>query len=166
VPLSLANADFESGPFNTMGTITGWTVGGTGHVADRIAEGASQGQGAAVFSPGGDYQGDTLSRTFTTVIGQIYTLDFDSAVFGSPDGGATLRLQVQVFGTVKLLDNTITPPVNNGPTPFDPTKVPFTHYHYTFTADGVVTTLQFSDLGLGNTNADVIVDTVVIAPVP
>jgi hypothetical protein len=165
-PLPLVNANFESTPFDAVGTITGWTVGGLGDVADRTAEGASAGNGAAVFSAGGDFQGDTLSQTFSTAIGQAYNLDFDAGIIGVPGTGAVLQLRVQVFGTAALLDNTITPPVNTGPTPYDPSKVPFAHYHYTFTANSVTTTLQFMDVGTGNANADQILDTIVVAPVP
>jgi hypothetical protein len=118
-----------------------------------------------VFSPGGDFQGDTLSQTFVTAIGQTYSLDFDCGIFGPPNSGAVLKLRVQVFGTVQLLDDTIIPLVNTGPSPSDPTKVPFTRYHYTFTADSVLTTLQFTDVGLGNPNADQILDVITVTPV-
>jgi hypothetical protein len=165
-PVPLANSDFEIGPFDTPGTISGWTVGGGGHVADRTTEGSSNGGGAAVFGPGGDFQGDTLSQTFTTTPGQTYTLDFDSGIFGKPDSGAVLQLHIQVFGSSTLLDTMITPPVNTGPTPWDPNQVPFTHYQYTFTATGSSTTIQFTDVGSGNANADQILDNVVIAPSP
>ena len=60
----------------------------------------------------------------------------------------------------------ITPPVNTGPNPSDPTNVPFAHYHYIFTANSAATTIQFTDVGLGNANADEILDSVVINPVP
>ena len=165
-PVPLGNADFELGPFDSPGTITGWTVAGGGHIADRIQEGSSNGSGAAVFSPGGDFQGDTLSQTFTTTPGQTYTLDFDSGIFGVPDSGATLQVHVQVFGSSTLLDALIIPPKNTGSTPFDPSQVPFAHYHYTFTATGSSTTLQFTDVGSGNANADQILDHIAIAPSP
>jgi hypothetical protein len=142
--------------------VTGWTVGGSGHVADRTAEGATAGNGAAVLSVGGDFQGDTLSQTFPTAIGQFYTIDFDAGIFGVPDPGALLQLRIQIFGTAQLRDNTIAPPVNTGPSPFDPTKVVFNHYQYSFVADSSVTTLQFSDVGTGNKNADQVVDNVVV----
>jgi len=142
--------------------VTGWTVGNGGHVAARTAEGATAGNGAAVFSVGGDFQGDTLSQTFPTAIGQAYTIDFDSGIFGVPDQGALLQLRIQIFGTVQLRDNTIAPPVNNGPSPFDPTKMVFNHYQYSFVADSSLTTLQFINVGGGNKNADQVVDNVVV----
>ena len=120
----------------------------------------------AVFSPGGDFQGDTMSQTFTTTPGQTYTVDFDSGIFGIPDSGAVLQLHIQVFATSTLLDAMISPPVNTGPTPYDPSQVPFTHYQYTFTATSSSTTIQFTDVGSGNANADQILDSVVIAPSP
>jgi N,N-dimethylformamidase beta subunit-like protein/uncharacterized protein DUF642 len=161
---SLLNGDFDISPFDTVGTVTGWIVGGAGHVADRTAEGATSSHGAAVFSPGGDFQGDTLSQTFVTTIAQNYTLDFDAGIFGVPDNGANLQLRVQIFGIAQLVDNTFTPPVGNEANPNDPNTVVFGHFHYTFTANSVTTTLQFSDVGVGNKNADQILDTVVVAP--
>jgi len=165
LPVEVINSDFESPPFDTVGTVTGWSVGGAGHVADRTAEGAAAGKGAAIFSPGGDFQGDILSCPVATAVGQTYTLDFDCGVIGPPNSGSVLKLRVQLFGTVQLLDDTFAPPVNTGPTPYDPTKIPFAHYQYTFTADSVTTTLQFTDVGLGNSNADQVLDTVVVRPV-
>ena len=46
----LANADFETAPFNTIGTVSDWNVGGTGIVADRSDEG----------SAGGDHSLDSM----------------------------------------------------------------------------------------------------------
>jgi hypothetical protein len=112
---------------------------------------------------GGDFQGDNLFQTFTTAIGQAYTIDFDAGIFGVPDSGASLQLRMQVFGTGQLLDSTVTPAVNTGPAPYDPAKVVFNRYHYTFVADSVATTLQFSSVGTGNKNADQILDNVVVA---
>jgi uncharacterized protein DUF642 len=160
--VTLVNNSFELSPFDTIGTVTGWTVGGGGHVADRTAEGATAGNGAAVLSVGGDFQGDTVSQTFPTAIGQPYTIDFDAGIFGVPDPGALLQLRVQIFGTVQLRDNTIAPPLNTGPSPFDPTTMVFNHYQYSFVADSSITTLQFTSVGSGNKNADQIVDNVVV----
>ena len=161
-----AHPGFETEPVDINGTITGWTVGGTGRVAERTAEGSTIGSGAAVFSAGGDSQNDTLSQSFTTTIGQSYTLDFDAGIFGAPANGANLQLRVQVFGTNSLVDATNSLPVNTGPSPGDPTKVPFAHYHYVFTANSDTTTLEFTDVGSGNTNADQVVDSVAVTPAP
>ena len=67
---------------------------------------------------------------------------------------------------MSLVDATVTPPVNTGSTPSDGTKVPFAHYRYSFTADSDTTTIQFSDLGLGNANADQVLDNVIVTTSP
>ena len=92
----LVNGDFETPPFDTVATVSGWTVGGS--VADRGEQGSAGGLHAAAFSAGGDSEGDTLSQTFNTSVGQVYTLDFYAGVTGIPDSGSTLELNVQVLG--------------------------------------------------------------------
>jgi hypothetical protein len=156
--LPLGNANFETGPYDTIGSVTRWTV--VGNVADR-AEGSTSTSHSAVFSVGGDSEGDSISQRFFSTANQVYMLDFDAGVFGIPDSGATLQLRVQVTGNSTLLDQTITPPVAGTS---DPSSVTFQHYHVIFTANSSVTTLKFTSVGLGNSNADQLVDTVSVAP--
>jgi hypothetical protein len=146
----LTNGDFETGPFTTVGTVTGWTV--VGNVAD-IAEGATTPTHSAAFSAGANSQGDMILQSFFTNAGQTYTVDFDAAVAGTPT--STLKVEVQVDGNSNLLDAIVTPPaVGSG----------FQHYQFTFIADGSAATLKFTNIGLGNASADQVVDTVVVAP--
>src|SRR4051812_5629575 len=159
--LPLTNADFETGPFDTIGTVTGWTV--VGNVGDRSAEGSSSLSHAAVFTLGGDSEGDILSQQFVSNVNKVYMLDFDAGVFGIPNSGANLQIRVQVTGNSTLLDQTITPPVA-GTT--DPTMMSFQHYHFIFTADSGTTTLQFTSVGLGNQSADQVLDAVDVALAP
>ena len=154
----LSNGDFETPPYSTIGTVAGWTVGG--NVADT-EEGATNGTHSAAFSAGGDSEGDMITQSFPTTVGQMYTLDFDAAVFGVPDTGSNLRLRVQVFGSNPIVDETITPIPSFG---YDPNSVPWQHYQYTFMATSTTATLQFSNIGLGNAVADQVVDSVVILP--
>ena len=157
--LPLVNGDFETGPYNQNGTVTGWTVSGRGRVA-VIAEGATSGAVSAALSPGGDFQDDILSQRFFTTAGQEYALDFDAAVYGVTD--STQNLRVRVAGNAGLLDLTVAPPYS---ATADPTQIQFHHYHYVFTGDSTVATLEFSDIGAGNANADIVVDTVSVAAV-
>src|SRR5437868_2663240 len=60
----LQNWDFETGPENTVGTVTGWVV--NGNVGDVNFEGATSGNHAAALSAGADSQGDMLSQNFST----------------------------------------------------------------------------------------------------
>jgi hypothetical protein len=166
IPISLAsaqnvvvNGDFD-GPSPMNGTIAGWAV--TGNVDAVDNQGFTSPNQAAAFSVGNDSQGDMLSQTLATTIGQTYALNFDSGVFGEPANGP-LTLQIQVFGASMdtLVNDTIAPPENNN---FDPAT--FSHYTYSFTADSASTTLKFTDGGLGNANADVMLDTVSVTTVP
>jgi hypothetical protein len=156
---ALTNGDFETGPFNTRGSVTGWTVGG--HVADNM-EGATSFSHAAALSEGGDSQGDTLDQTFSTVSGQMYAVDFDAGIFGKRSG-APLQLRTEIIGNTTLVDQTVTPPDANT---FDPGSVAFQHYHIIFMANSATTMLRFVSVGLGNANADQIVDTVSVTAVP
>ena len=158
----IVNGDFETGPIESIGTVTGWTVtGAVADVGDNYMPGFSSPTHSAAFSAGGSSEGNVLSQSFTTIIGQVYTLSFDAGATGVLDEGADapLQLQIQVLGAGNgiLRDETITPFANNafGPVTLQP-------HVYNFTADSTSTTLQFTDIGGFNTNSDVILDTVVV----
>src|SRR5206468_12517095 len=120
--LPLNNPSFESPPGLTIGTITGWAVGGPGQIAS-INEGATDGTHSAAFSAGGDSAGNTLSQSFVTTPDRMYRLEFDAAVFGTTD--STLHLTVQVSNTNPVFSQTIVPPY--GPWT-DAAQVQFQHY--------------------------------------
>ena len=156
----LANGDFETAPFDTPGTVTSWTV--TGAVADRGSQGSAGGTHAAAFNPGGNSSGNILSQTFSTVSGKTYTLEFFAGVYGYPDNNATLQqLDLQVIGSNPILSQTLTPPVQ---ATNDPNFVKFQHYQFTFVANSASTTLRFTDIGTGNSIADIMLDTVSVTP--
>jgi hypothetical protein len=156
-PVALANANFETSPFNA-GTVNGWSV--TGNVSNNM-EGATSGTHAACLTSGANSQGDTLSQTFATIPGVVYNVDFDAGIFGKRTGTA-LQLQVQALGSTTLLNQIVTPPDAGT---FTTTAVTFQHYHFTFTADSAATTLRFTSVGLGNAAADQVIDTVAVMPV-
>src|SRR5207253_10749579 len=112
------------------------------------------------LSAGSDSEGDSLSQTFITTVNQVYTVDFDAAVYGIPDSGANLRIQVQAVGNTTVLDQLVSPPVSGT---FNANGVSFTHYHFIFTADSTVTTLRLVNVGMGNRNADEVIDSVSVA---
>ena len=164
-PLPLTNGNFESAPFDSNGTISGWTVGGAADLA-ASAEGATTGSHSAAFSIGQDSQSNTLSQTFATIIGQDYNLEFDAGVFGTHSGGP-LQFRARVYDSVtgsSLLDQTVLPPEAGT---LNANAVTFNHYRFSFNATGASTTLEFSDIGTGASGADIILDTVsVAAPTP
>jgi Protein of unknown function (DUF642) len=152
----ILNGDFETPPFETDGVVSDWAV--TGFVGDVSGQGFTSASHAAAFSLGGDSQGNMLSQSFATNPGQSFTLDFDAGVAGVRSGGP-LQLQIQVFGTGTLLDQTVTPPYNGN---FNPAS--FDHFTFMFIADSSSAILKFTDVGLGNSNADTMLDTVSVAP--
>lgn len=158
----ITNGDFETPPFAPSLSVSGWNVLGTGKI-HSIQEGSTTPTHSAALNVGGSSQGSILSQSFATTAGQLYVLDFDAAIFGTPDGTDLLTLNVQVNGNGPLVNDTLIPPAANT---FDPSLMTFRHYQYTFRADSSTTTLQFTDAGLGNTSADTIIDTVSVVPTP
>ena len=158
----LSNGDFETAPFDTMGTVSGWTVSGNNAVADRGSQGSAGGAHAASFSAGGDSSGNILSQSFTTVSGKTYSLEFYAGVFGLPDNNATpQQLDLQVIGSGTVLSQILTPPVQGTN---DPSLVRFQRYQFLFVANSATTTLRFVDIGTGNSVADIMLDTVSVIP--
>ena len=128
----------------------------------QATEGTTDGTHAAAFNIGQDSEGTIISQSFTTTPGQSYKLEFDSGVFGVPS--STLQLHVEVMGAGSIIDQTVTPPVAGT---FDPNLVTFHHYTFRFTATDTTTTLQFTDVGTGNSIADTLVDAVsVVETIP
>jgi len=131
----LTNADFSSGS-------TGWTTSG----------GAVVMNGAMVMDYGTDVAGSKASQSFSTVIGQSYTVTWTSystnggainlyAAFGNSLGGNTLRNYT-----------------------YTETNTKATQYVTTFTATATTSWVQFGDYGTLATGNDLILDNVTIAP--
>ncbi len=153
----LINGSFEDGPHDPSDIIQDWNVTGWVHSA---MQGATSGNFSAGLSIGGNSQGNTLSQTFSTIVGQSYLVEFDAGVFGTRDGNRLL-LNIRVLGNGTLLDTTVPPP---DAATAEPASVVFHHYRYTFTANSTSTILRFTDSGLDNANADVVIDSVSVVP--
>ncbi|MDB6035872.1 MAG: hypothetical protein JWM16_6210 [Verrucomicrobiales bacterium] len=159
----ITNGDFEIGPFQTNGTVANWIVSGNAHIAVR-QEGSTGPTHSASFNVDGDSEGNVLSQSFSTMAGQTYVFEFDGGVWGQPSG-ATPQIHFQVFGAGSEVDGTVPLPIAD---PTDPSGIEFHHYFRTFTADSSTTTVRFTDVGLGNGSADVVLDSVsvIVAPSP
>ncbi|HJT82031.1 MAG TPA: DUF642 domain-containing protein [Chthoniobacterales bacterium] len=157
--LPLTNADFETGPYNVNGTVAGWLVTGNTR-ASILPQGSTSGTHSVAFSSGGDFQDVMLSQNFFTTAGRHYAVDFDAAVYGVTTLTQTLRLSVT--GGASLIEQLITPPYFGT---FDISAIQLQHYHFVFVADSSVSTIELTQFGFDNTNADIVLDTVSIAPV-
>ncbi len=157
----ITNGDFETPPFFDRGTVAGWTVEGHGHIMELEGEGITSGLYSASFDEGDDSQGNVLYQAFPTVAGQTYILEFDSGIIGQPANSS--QLHFEVTGDSSLYDEISGVPTANTT---DPSQIEFHHFFRMFTADSSVTTLRFTDIGVGNAYADLVVDTVSVIAQP
>jgi hypothetical protein len=150
----LTNGDFET-PATTPSPIPGWTQSGTSQIKEEM-EGATSGSFDAAFNIGHDSQGSVLAQSFATTAGHTYLLSFDAGVFGVPTG--TLSLQVMVIGSGNqtLASRTVIPPVANTNTPAYLPEHLHGQQHHRFAV---------YDLGMGNLDADTILDTVSVVEI-
>jgi len=157
----LANADFERLPFDTQGFVTNWEANGN---VSAVVKGAGNPEHAVAFNRASDSEGNKISQSFFTTPNQRYSIEFDAAVYGQRSGDP-LHLNVQITGPGggTVLNLTVTPP---DAFTFDFAAVSFQRYHFEFVAGVISAILQFTDVGLGNANAEILLDSISIASVP
>ncbi|MGD7651632.1 MAG: Ig-like domain-containing protein, partial [Verrucomicrobiales bacterium] len=161
----LVNGSFELGAPDDLGTLDGWTVTGTdtqppykpfGYTTNTGYT-PSEGDRLAVFNGGSNTYDGAISQTFTTTIGQSYTLSFDLGITGPV--GRKQQVLVDVTGSANLVSQAFTVTSTGATTPAAVTPV-------TFVADSVSTTLTFSDSSSAvtpNTGADLLLDNVSVS---
>src|SRR5689334_1343409 len=96
----VTNGDFESTPYDTLGTVTSWTVTASTGSVKEAAEGSTTSSHSAAFTP----KGGALSQVLTTTSGQSYSLDFDAGIFGTKTGQVQIRVQALGNAGSSLLD--------------------------------------------------------------
>jgi choice-of-anchor C domain-containing protein len=164
---AFVNGGFESnscgvpsGSFGTLGTgsncITGWTVS-SGSI-DLINGYWEAQEGTHSVDLAGNSPG-SISQTFDTIIGQLYSVDY--FLSGNPDGGDIAKL-----GVVSAIDGGIVQSATflglQGTSRQD---MNYIGYNFTFTATGAATTLSFaSDTSEGAFGAAL--DAVSVSAVP
>src|SRR5690349_10116460 len=119
----VTNGNFEATPYDTLNTVTSWTVTPATGGVKAAAEGATSSSHSAAFTP----KGAALSQALTTTSGQSYSLDFDAGIFGTKTGSVQIRVQALGNANSSLLDQTISPPAA-GTT--NPANVTFQHFHF------------------------------------
>jgi len=151
----IVNGGFEAGG----GSLAGWTTTTTGTAivlapngqvyvvfAGGSGSAAAQANHFASFGPANDSGALTLSQTFATTVGSVYTFTFDAGVFGgsSEDIVASydnMSMTVAAVPTTNL-------------------DALFTTYQQTFTATGTSTTVSFAVDAMTGDNRDPLVDNV------
>lgn len=147
----VVNGSFESG-------MTAWTATGNTLVKTGSPYSPTQGTNVAAFNSGNLTPNGTLSQSFATAAGGIYTLEFDAGVLAYNTEAQSL--QVTANGTALLLSKTITANgIGGGTTLQLPQKL-------TFVADSPLTTLVFRDKSIASNAIDVVVDNVRVTGPP
>jgi large repetitive protein len=142
-PPLVTNGSFELGSPADFGTLTGWTITGTGsfppsgystHSPSHVA---TEGTRLALFNTGGNIFDGTISQAITTVIGQTYTLTYQLGITGT--SGKKQRLLASAVGNASLLSESreITSTSNTNST--------WALQTLSFTADSTTTTLTLAD---------------------
>ena len=151
----LVNGNFESGStgWNASGN-AGVTHGGFGGFYFGAGSAAQNGSGALVFNSGDSAPNGSFSQTFATTAGSTYLLNFD---FGTTVGGSQNLL-------ASILGANGTSVLGNLTVSDDQSTNLLTNFGFSFTADGAVATLRFSDIATNQTvSLDALVDNVTIA---
>ena len=142
----LENGGFESGE-------SGWRMSGNRAVADATPTlPAAEGLKHLVLAPGNTAPDAVISKTFSTLPGQAYTLDFSMGIVAP--NNSELRLKVTISGNALLREQTESVFGNSlGNNVWTPKS-------FGFTADSSRTTVTFTDVSAGPSLADLLLDSI------
>jgi hypothetical protein len=150
VPGTFTNGSFEAG-------FTGWTTTGAAVVETASSVWvATDGSRAVAFNAGQSTPSGVVAQTFTTSVGQAYTLAFDAGAMSFLNTNVQ-RLEVTVQGSGTLLTQTITIAAPGNGTRYLPQS-------FQFVANSATTTLRFRDVSTTTINVDLMLDNVRVIP--
>ncbi|MEO5914223.1 MAG: Ig-like domain-containing protein [Luteolibacter sp.] len=141
----LSNGSFES-------NYSGWITTGNQSIETASPYVATDGGKLVVFNSRDLAPGGMISQSFPTVVGETYTLKFDSGIIAY--NTSMQRLMVNVVGGINQLSQTLT---------FYGTGAGanrWQSYTYTFVADTTTTTLSFRDDSPVSGSIDLLLDNV------
>ncbi|MES2657127.1 MAG: choice-of-anchor tandem repeat GloVer-containing protein [Verrucomicrobiota bacterium] len=180
------NGSFEINGGRDTSIIAGWNLANGGGLVARDGEGCTDGSFSAAFNVANTPGGGVLSQTFATQTGRSYTVVFDFGAFSVPTGGTSLsQLKVEVRDgesavsgnptilagsgritgttggalvsnetTIQVKDQSGTSAVT-GAAP----NAQFSVVSFTFTAQGPLSTIVFTDQSTGGVdNQDALMD--------
>lgn len=139
----LGNGSFEAG-------LDGWTVTGNLGLQTALPYRATHGTALLSFNDINRPANAVIRRSFRTLPGHTYALDFDAGVFAYNTNPQ--KLQVTVEGVTNRLTQTLTMNgVGGGNSVWFP-------QHFTFVADRASCTITFRDLSASTANIDLLLD--------
>lgn len=139
----LGNGSFEAG-------LEGWTVTGNLGLQSALPYRATHGTTLISFNDINRPANAVIRRSFRTLPGYTYTLDFDAGVFAY--NTSAQKTQVAVDGTTNRLTQTVTMNgVGGGNSVWFP-------QHFTFVADKPSCTITFRDQSATTANVDLLLD--------
>lgn len=144
-----ANGSFESG-------YTGWSTSGNQFLADDGSYQTTDGSTVVVFNGGQSAPNGTLTQTFATTPGQLYSLQYDVGVYSFNTSAQKLKVTVQ-GGTLLLSQTTTLNGLAGGSTRWAAQS-------HSFVADSGITTLTFTDVSTTSHNLDLMLDNVRVTP--
>lgn len=141
----LINGSFEQ-------DATGWTLAGNVHIQSTgTFFVARDGVKLVAFNDGQTIPNGTVTQTLTTVIGHIYTITASVGAVAGVTGAASQSMRISALdGTVSLATLSVTLAPTPATTWADKTLV--------FTATSTATAIQFQDITVTTTNADLVLD--------
>lgn len=141
------NGGFEDG-------LTGWSVSGNTTLKQSAPYSAAEGIRLLAFNSGNTAPNGAVSRSFPTVPGNVYRLDFAAGVLAYQN--AVQRIGVTVNGGGPLLSESVSLVGQAGG------QAVWTDSVFYFIADGSTATLAFNDLSQGTNGVDLLLDDVVV----
>jgi alpha-L-fucosidase len=151
VSVFFANGSFESG-------FSGWMTSGNIDIRSSAPYVPTNGAQLVAFNSGNRTPNATLSQTFSTIVGQNYTLTFDAGVVAYNTNSQLM--QVTVAGTGSLLSRTIAiSGLGGGANRWLPQS-------FTFVADSGSTKLTFGDISTSTIGLDLLLDNVRVTGLP
>lgn len=147
---ALTNGSFES-------DYLGWVTSGNQGIYSPPLYRATHGNKLVAFNAGNSTPNAVLSQTFTTVVGEAVSIEFDAGVIAYNRSSQTL--QVTVTGAGDLVSKTITLTGQGAGSNI------WASQSFAFVADATRTTLTFRDLSTTTTAIDLLLDHIRITPV-
>ena len=174
-------APFSNGSFESGG-VSPWTLSGnvdrqnnTGNIYDGTknngyVSGASDGNYAVAFNDNGAVTDGTISQTFDTVAGQIYSVQFDYGLYGDPQPGGAASLVVSATDSTTNANLAVPATfTDSSGTPYELSSANQAYnldQSYVFVAVSTSSVLTFSDNSQGVAFADTALDNVRVSAVP